>query len=545
MQETLIVNGRVHTMSSLGTLHGAAVALRDGRVVGVGPEEAMRRLLGRSVLRVDAQGGSVMPGFTDSHIHFTAFAQRSQQVDLRGVRGLAEALERVQAQASGLPPGTWVVGGGFDRNLWTGEAPTAAALDQVVPDHPVALGSKDGHQVWVNSLALQRAGLAAGIGDLPGGVVEQDAASRPTGILKERAAERVWQVVQEPDLPVLRQLVLRAQERLHALGVTGVHVPEGPTAFRLLQNLAHAGELALRVTFMLPGQLLPAAVDLGLQDGFGSHVLRVGPVKIFTDGSLGAQTAAMLEPYLGREADGYRGVVTTEPAELQELVAQATQAGLAVAIHAIGDRANRMALDALEPWLFQSRRRGLRHRIEHAQLVDPKDRARFGQLGVVASVQPIHGPHDRELIRRHWGAERAPHAHAWRSLRAAGARLAFGSDAPVESPDPLLGLYAALTRRLPGQEGGPLDEHEARERLTLQEALEGYTTGAAYASGEEGFKGSLEPGKAADLVVLSHDLATLPLEAWGELRVRGTVWNGQLVYQTPDLPVEMDVRVGS
>lgn len=544
MQETLIVNGQVHTMSPLGTLHGAAVALRDGRVVGVGPEEAMRSLLGRSVLRVDAQGGSVVPGFTDSHIHLTAFALRSVQVDLRDVQDLAGALERVQAQAASLPPGTWVVGGGFDRNRWRGEAPTAAALDRVAPQHPVALGSKDGHQVWVNTLALQLAGLVSG-GDVPGGVVELDETGRPTGILKERAAERVWQVVREPDLPTLRQLTLRAQERLHALGVTGVHVPESAQAFRLFQSLAKAGELALRVTFMPPAQALAAAVDLGLQDGFGNHVLRAGPVKIFVDGALGSQTAAMLEPYLGREADGYRGVVTTEPGELGELVAQAVQAGLAVAIHAIGDRANRMALDALEPWLFQSRRRGLRHRIEHAQLVHPQDRPRFGQLGVVASVQPIHGPHDRELVLRHWGAERARYAHAWRSLRAAGARLAFGSDAPVESPDPLLGLYAALTRRLPGEDDIPLEEYEARERLTLLEALEGYTTGAAYASGEERFKGSLEPGKAADLVILSHDLSTLPLDAWGELTVRGTVWNGQLVYQRPDLPVEMDVRVGS
>jgi len=545
LQEILIVNGRVHTMSPLGTLPGAAVALRAGRVVGVGPEEAMRRLLGRSVLRVDAQGGSVLPGFTDAHIHLTAFAQRAHQVDLRGVRHLTEALERVRAQVAELPPGAWVLGGGFDLNGWTGEAPTAAALDQVAPEHPVALGSKDGHQVWVNSLALQQAGFGDGAGDLPGGVVERDAAGRPTGILKERAAERVWAAVQEPEPAVLRELVLRAQERLHALGITGVHVPEGAGAFRLLQSLAQAGELALRVTFMLPVQLLEAAVQLGLQDGFGNDLLRLGPLKIFSDGTLGAQTAAMLEPYVGREADGYRGVVTIEPEELHEVVAQATQAGLAVAIHAIGDRANRMALDALEPWVFQSRRRGLRHRIEHAQLVDPKDRVRFGQLGVVASVQPIHGPYDRELVRRHWGPERAQWAHAWRSLRAAGARLAFGSDAPVESPDPLLGVYAALTRRLPHQADEPLEAHEARERLTLHEALEGYTTGAAYASGEERVKGSLEPGKVADLVILSHDLVRLPLEAWGELHVRGTVWNGRMVHQTPDLPVEMDVRVGS
>ncbi|BAS29141.1 amidohydrolase [Limnochorda pilosa] len=546
MQETLIVNARVHTMSPRGTLRGAAVALRDGRVLGVGDELSVRSLLGRSVLRVDAQGGSVIPGFTDCHIHFTAFAQRTEQVTLEGAGGLAEVLERVRAKAADLAPGEWVVGGGYDRNLWpASDRPTAQALDQAVPDRPVALASKDGHQVWVNTLALERAGFLSGLPDPAGGVVERDEAGRPTGVLKERAADRIWQVVQDPDLPTLRRMAARAQQRLHALGVTGIHVPEGPTAFRLFQEMATSGDLALRVCMMLPADRLQAAADLGIEGGFGSSLLRVGPVKIFADGSLGSQTAALLDPYQGREADGYRGVVVTEADELEDLVARATQAGLAAAIHAIGDRANRMALDALEPWLFHSRRRGLRHRIEHAQLVDPRDRPRFGQLGVIASMQPVHGPQDRTLVTRHWGAERAGHAYAWRSLREAGARLAFGSDAPVESPDPLLGLHAAMTRRLPGEAWEPEEDERSRERLTLQEALEAYTLGAAFASGEEAAKGSIEPGKLADVVILSHDLAQLPLEAWEELHVRGTFWDGRVVYRSQDLPVEMDVRVGS
>lgn len=545
MQETLIVNGRVHTMTAQGTLRGAAVALRDGVVVGVGDEASLRRLLGRSVLRVDAQGGAVLPGFTDCHIHFTAFARRTEQVVLDGVPNLAEALERVREKAATLAPGEWVVGGGYDPNLWPpGDRPTAAVLDQVVPDRPVALGSKDAHQVWVNSLALQQAGFLSGDSDLPGEVVERDATGAPTGILKERAAERLWRVVQDPDLPTLACMAVRAQRRLHEMGITGIHVPEGRAAFRLFQQMAATGDLQLRVSMMLPADQLQAAAELGIEDGFGDRTLRIGPVKIFADGSLGSQTAALLDPYLGREDDGYRGVVVTEPHELDELVAEATQSGLAVAIHAIGDRANRMALDALEPWLFQSRRRGLRHRIEHAQLVDPRDRARFGQLGLIASMQPIHAPRDRELVCRHWGGERARHAYAWRSLKGSGARLAFGSDAPVESPDPLLGVYAAVTRRLPDGADRPPLEEERHERLTLHEALEAYTLGAAFASGEEGWKGSIEPGKLGDLVILSHDLMEMPDE-WTGVRVRGTLWNGRLVHRAPELPVELDVRVGS
>ncbi|MGH8310946.1 MAG: amidohydrolase, partial [Steroidobacteraceae bacterium] len=328
------------------------------------------------------------------------------------------------------------------------------------------------------------------------------------------------------------QAVRAASAEFHRLGLTGVHAftgasDEGAVQFDTLQRLRDRGELAIRVTATVPDRLLESATQAGLRTGAGDAMLRVGALKIFADGTLGSQTASMLEPFDGQP--GNLGIRVRTPDEIDDLVRRANDAGLWCAIHAIGDRANRDVLDIFDRHLDASRRAGARHRIEHVQLLHPEDAPRFARLGVTASMQPIHATADRDIAERYWGA-RARWSYAWQSLTQYGTRLAFGSDAPVETPDPWRGIYAAVTRKREGEPGGR--SWYPDECLTLEQAFRAYTAGAAYAAGTEAWQGTLEEGKVADFIVLDRDPYAGSPEDLLQVRVLATIVDGWVRHAT-------------
>ncbi len=534
--DILIIGGTVHTMDPICP-RASAVAIRDGRILAVGGEE-LRQLAGRETRVVDLDGHCVLPGLTDSHIHLMWFALGLRQVDLTGVRSLEEVVDRVAERARTTPAGEWVLGRGWDQELWPDPRfPTAADLDQAAPHHPVALTAKSGHALVANTLALMQAGVTAETPDPEGGRIVRDPSGQPTGLLLEEAMELVRAAIPQPDAETVAGTLPAAFERAWRVGLTGVHDMDDLTAFEALQRLRAREELGLRVVKYLPADALDHALALHIRAGFGDDWLRIGGIKVFADGALGPRTAAMLAPYEG-EPDNL-GILTIEREALEELARRAADGGLPLAVHAIGDRANRMVLDvfavlgagpvsACGRADTRSAPTGLRHRIEHVQLLHPDDLGRLARLGVVASMQPIHATQDAVMADRYWG-ERAATAYAWRSLLDAGTVLAFGSDCPVEDLNPFLGIHAAVTRTRPDGYAGPQGWHP-EQRITVQEAVRAYTRGAACAVGLEQWLGSLSPGKWADLVVLDRDIFTCDPPAIAETEVKGTMVGGRWVW---------------
>lgn len=501
-----------------------AFVVEDERFVAAGPAHAMEELLGFEDRVVDLGGHTVVPGLIDAHVHFSWFSFGLIDINLDGVATLDEALGLVRDRVARTPGGGWVRGHGFNANLWE-RWPTCRDLDMVAPLHRVIISSKDAHSLWVNSLVLRDAGISAATPTPRGGQILRDERGEPTGIFQESAQDLFSAVVPERSEEEYLQAMRLGLRYANRMGITGLHCVDGVDSFRALQTLQARGELTVRFLKSIPEHAIDHAIGAGLRTGFGNEWLRVGGIKIFTDGSLGSQTAYMLDGYEDRP--DYTGVATHTPESVAEVIGKAVRGNFSVLVHAIGDAANRMVLDALEDVYEESRRRGLRHRIEHAQLLDEEDIERFGELGVIASVQPSHAPSDRYIADKFWG-ERARRAYAFRSLLRSGARLAMGSDVPVEPLDPLAGIHAAVWRKR-------LDEPDSEswypeERLTVNEALHGFTMGAAYASGEEAIKGSISSGKLADFVVLTHDISTGAEEALREARPRATVVGGRLVY---------------
>jgi predicted amidohydrolase YtcJ len=509
-----------------------AVAIAGNRILAVGEDADLRGFLRPGGQAVDVRGRAIIPGLIDAHVHFGSYsiATYQDQVDLDNVPTKAEAVARVAEAARQMSPGRWILGGGWNKNIWPGLAfPSAADLDAAIPRHPVALEDKSRHATWVNSRALELAGITAETEDPPGGQILRDESGQPTGILLETAAGLVDEIIPEPNVETMAEALRQGMAEAHRLGLTGFHDPGHRTVLAALQVLRTRGEFALRALVHIPGDDLESAAELGLRSGFGDEYLRIGGVKIFADGALGPHSAHMLSPYEGTTSEF--GVPTHTAAELYDLVRRARQAGLSVAVHAIGDAANRVVLDAIEHAQSpgSSTPPALPNRIEHVQLLHPEDVPRLARLDIVASMQPIHATSDMEMAERHWG-RRCDLAYAWRSVLDSGARLAFGSDCAVETLDPLAGIHAAATRRRADGSPGPEGWIPA-QRLTVVEAVHAYTLGAAYASGEAHLKGALAPGKVADLVVLSHDIFAIhPMEIL-EARIEMTVFDGQIVYR--------------
>lgn len=523
----ILINGNIHTMDR-SRPRASALAIAGEQVLAVGRDADLLQLQAQGDRVIDLHGRTVTPGLIDAHLHFLSYGLSLQEIDLVGTQSLEAALERVAARAQTTPAGQWLSGRGWDQMLWPAPTfPRRRDLDAVTRDHPIFLRRKCGHAGWANSLALELAGISRDTPDPEGGAIERDPATgQPTGILLERAMELVMRHLAAPSPEAAVDAVRTALRRANSLGITGVHNMEGSDALRAFQTLRRRGELTLRVLQQIPEADLDAAIQLGVQTGYGDAWIRFGAVKIFSDGSLGARSALMVEPYEG-EPHNY-GIAVATAEHLKRQVSRAAQAGLAVHIHAIGDQANRNVLDAIEA----TRRNGiglhLRHRIEHAQILQPADVPRFAELGVIASMQPIHCTQDITLADRHWG-KRSRLAYAWSSLLASGAVLAFGSDAPVETPDAMQGIYAAVTRRR--ADGYPSPEGwYPEECVSVQDALYAYTVGAAYAGGEEAIKGTLATGMLADLAVWSQDIFAVAPEDILSTQAVATIVGGVIVH---------------
>jgi predicted amidohydrolase YtcJ len=466
---------------------------------------------------VDLGGRCVLPGFTDSHTHFATWALARSELRLEDTRSLDEALARVRDALGSVRSGGWLRGRGWRSGDWSPSTePTRQALDAVTGDVPTALLARDSHSLWLNSAALAR-----GDGDLrvPGGVVEVDARGEPTGVVREEAAwhfrDTAIEIADDEYIDAMREGVRVANAR----GVTAVHDKDGWLgALRFWQRLEADGGLSVRVWQSVPHHQLPQLAELGLRSGFGGGLLRLGYLKAFMDGTLGSQTARML--------DG-SGVEITSRDELADIVRRGADAGFPVAVHAIGDRANRDALDAFEETRSQWQPLGLRHRIEHAQILAPDDVGRFAELGVAASVQFSHAPSDRDLAERFWAGE-THRAYAWRSLWDAGAVVANGSDAPIEELDPWAGVVAGVLRTL--------DDRPAwhpEQAVTAEEALLATTVNPAWLAREERRRGKLLPGYLADLIVLDRDPLAVPPDELPAVRVVATMLGGKWVSNPP------------
>lgn len=533
-----------------------AVAIRAGRIWAVGSDAEILRLAGPSTRIINLRGRRVLPGLTDAHFHFQAWALGRRQLRLAGLSSRQAVQDALRTRAAETPPGQWIIGQGWNESDW----PEPRLLDRhdldaAAPHHPVFLARSDLHLATVNTAALRLAGIVAGLPDPAAGVIDRDGAGQPTGILRDHAMDLIDAVMPQPDAAQIDAALRDAIGEAHRLGLTGVHdfrsgdAAESQEAFHAWQRLHAAGELKLRVWMMIGGQLLDQAIALGLRSGFGDDRLRIGGVKYFADGSLGARTAWMLEPY----ADGGVGLPVTPMAELASAIERGAAAGLPVAIHAIGDRAVRELLDVfsevlprvarsetghsatsidnsqltIDNWQLTIDSSRIPHRIEHVQHSHPEDLRRLGSLGLVASVQPIHQVDDMALVERAVGA-RGRWSYAWRTLLESGAVLALGSDCPVASPNPFWGIHAAVTRQR--RDGAPAGGWHPEERLTLAEAIAGYTLGPAYASGQLAHQGSIAPGKLADLVALDRDIFAVPPAEIADIRPVMTIFNGEVVY---------------
>lgn len=501
--------------------------LTDGeRVVALGDPEDLRRQAGSSVVEVDLAGGVAIPGLVDAHLHTAHCAAELTSVDLRATRSLTEAVQRVATFAAALSEDAWVTGGNWNHNRWDRPVqPDRHSLDRVTGGRPAALPSIDGHTTWANTAALDLVGIDARTPDPAGGEIVRDPGGNPTGILRERAAHPVRALAEAAGTTDLPGALARVQQRLLAVGLVGVHCFDDGACERAWRTLRDRGEMAVRVHKSIPVTDLAAAVAAGRRTGDGDHWLSTGAVKLFADGALGSHSCQLSTPFPG----GGHGIEVTSAAELAELADTAARAGIAVATHAIGDLANTVVLDAYQALADRWPDSRLRHRIEHTQHLQPADVARLARLGVVASMQPTHCTSDHALAGELLGG-RGLANYAWRSVLDAGGRLALGSDAPVELPDPMHGIHAAVTRR--DADGCPPEGFEPAERITVTEAIDGFTTGPAYASGQERITGRLAPGMLADLTVLAEDPTRVAAQDLRDLPVTATVVGGEVRHRS-------------
>lgn len=523
----VIVNARIWTGDARRPW-ADAIAVEGDRIKAVGSgAEVMKLAAGARV--IDAHGAMVVPGFTDTHVHFIDGGFRLASVQLRDARTPAEFTARIKAFAATVPAGTWILGGDWDHQNWGGALPTRAWLDSITPDHPVFVTRLDGHMSVANSRALRLAGVTRATADVAGGEIVRGADGEPTGVLKDNAADLVFAVIPPPSAAMNDRALEAAMTYVAAQGVTAVHNMGSWDDLETFARAHAAGRLRTRIYAAVPlASWERLAAYVRAHGGTGDAWFHYGALKGFVDGSLGSHTAAMLEPFT--DAPGDRGLYVTSNEDRYAWIRGADAAGLQVMVHAIGDRAIREQLDLFARVAHENGPRDRRFRIEHAQHIAPADVARFGALGVIASMQPYHAIDDGRWADRVIGPERAKGTYAFRSLLDAGARVAFGSDWFVAPPTPLEGIYAAVTRRTLDGAHDP-DGWVPGERITVEQALRAYTAGGAYAGFDEGQRGVLKAGMLADLVMLDRDLTRIPAPEIRDARVLLTMVGGRVVYE--------------
>ena len=528
--DLIVTNARIYTADDARP-RVEALAVRGGRIAFIGSAREAEALRGPATRVVDAGGETVIPGMVDAHAHFAGLAETLRSVDLTGTRSQAEAVARVVARAKTLPPGTWIQGRGWDQNAWGDTRfPTHDPLSAAVPGHPVYLTRVDGHAAWVNAAAMQRAGLTRAARDPDGGRILRDAAGAPTGVLIDRAQGLVTRVIPEPTRAETRQGLTDAMAVMHRWGLTGMHDAGASRALiELYDEMAGAGALPLRLYVMIGDDSAALAHYFAKGPVAGAHDghLWVRAVKLYADGAMGSRGAALLEPY--SDDPNNLGLLLSAPAHIRDVAARGLAAGFQVNTHAIGDRGNRVVLDAYEQALAARPTANHRFRVEHAQVLHSDDLPRFAQLGVIPSMQASHQTSDMYWVGKRLGPTRTLGAYAWRSLLESGVVIPNGSDFPVEAVNPLISFHAAIARQdaRDWPAGGWLPE----QRMTREEALKSMTLWPAYAGFQEGELGSLSVGKRADFVILDRDIMRVPAELVLGTRVRSTWLGGREVYR--------------
>lgn len=526
----LLYNANIHTLDSKYP-SASAILIAGGRIIAVGDRDKLESLAHGKLEKQDMKGKTILPGLTDAHIHLQFYSLGLAKVDCE-TKTKEECLNRVAERARNSKHGEWVLGHGWNQNEWSvgGEWPTASELDAIAPNNPVYLTAKSLHAAWANTAALNLANITAESPNPKDGAIQRDAKGQATGILLETAMGLVGGVVPEPTINDIEQAIQKAQPILWKMGITGVHDFDRRDSFMALQSLRASSKLKLRVNKNIPVESVEQANALGLRTGFGDEWLWIGSVKAFMDGALGPHTAAMFQPYENEPEN--KGILNMDGEELFEHCRKAADVGLSMTVHAIGDRANHEVLNAYEQLRKYETEKGLphlRHRIEHVQIIHPDDAPRLAKLNVIASMQPIHATSDMFAADRFWG-ERSKFSYAWRTQLNHGAPIAFGSDAPVESPNPFWGLHAAVTRQR--ADGSPSAEGwYPEQKLTLAEALSAYTLGSAYAANAEDRLGKLAENYLADLIVLDEDPFKIDPENLLFLNAAATMINGEWVLQ--------------
>lgn len=558
--DLLLVNGKIFTADEANTIV-EAVAVSGNRIVATGTTRDLRTRFPTPARTIDLNGKLVTPGFNDAHLHFLGGGLSLLRVDLAGVPTLDEALRRVAARAKELPAGAWIEGRGWDHTLWGGKFPTRRDLDRVAPANPVILVRIDGHVSWTNTLALGKANVTRATQNPEGGEIEHDAAGEPTGILKETAAGLVARIVPEPSRAEQMRAIERALQEARSYGITSIQDNSGYETTKLYRDLLRADKLTVRVAEWqnfedTVDELKRQRAEFATFKDDPSR-MRLTALKGYVDGTLGSRTAAMLAPFHDDAQNS--GIPRRSAEELTRMVVERHLEGLQITLHAIGDRANRMALDAFAegnrahhkrefgrtnaPDASDARRLSAsyvpgpasapflppRHRIEHAQVIAPADFARFRDLGVIASMQPSHAISDKRWAGDRLGEYRTLGAYAWHTMRAHGVRTPFGTDFPVEPINPYLGLFAAVTRQ--SADLDPQGGWQPQERVSIMDAIRCYTAEGAYASFEEKDKGQIKPGMLADLVVHSRDLLTVAPADILKTEAVMTIFDGRIVFE--------------
>ncbi|MCX7753014.1 MAG: amidohydrolase [Blastocatellia bacterium] len=528
--ELVLLGGRVWTGDPQQP-HAEAVAIGRGRILAVGSAEAVRAWIGSRTHVLDVRGRLVLPGFIDNHTHFVNGGFQLLSVDLRDARDPQEFARRIAERAKALPPGRWITGGNWDHELWPGAPlPRKEWIDPHTPNTPVFVTRLDGHMGLANSLALRRAGITRETPDPPGGTIVRDPQTgEPTGILKDAAMELVYRVIPEPSDSEYDEALRAALREAARVGVTSIQDITEWAHWPVYRRARQRGELTVRVYARTPIPEWERQREVIAREGPGDEWLRFGGFKGFVDGSLGSTTALFFEPYTDApQTSGLLHGQMFPEGIMKQRIAAADRAGFQCSIHAIGDKANALLLDIFEEVIRENGPRDRRFRIEHAQHLRPQDIPRMARLGVIASMQPYHAIDDGRWAEKRIGRERCKTTYAFRSLLDAGVRVTFGSDWPVAPLNPLLGIYAAVTRKT--LDGKNPNGWFPEQKITVEEAVRAYTVWGAYAEFAETVKGSIEVGKFADVVVLSRDIFTIPPDEIAQVEVLYTIAGGKIVY---------------
>jgi predicted amidohydrolase YtcJ len=534
MEAVLFRNGRVLTIDA-SRPRAEAVFIRAGRIYAVGSNDELDAFRAVADRVIDLDGATLLPGLIDAHTHFLMGSQTLDRIRLAGVTTLEAMQALVAEKAATTPPGEWIIGRGWDETKRTDRValPTKQDLDAVAPAHPVYLGRTDGHVGWANSRALALAGIDRERADPYGGRIVRDERGEPTGILQETAKKLVEDILPQPDHASRTTALRRGLAEAARYGITGIHDNASAEDIVLYQEFRERGELSLRVNTLVRGWEVPQPflepmIAIGARTGFGDDWIKLGALKISLDGTLGSRTAAMLSPY-SDDMDN-TGVFRISQAELDPIVERAHRHHIQVALHAIGDAACKMALDAIERATLVHHWPDHRHRIEHEQVISAFDMQRFPQLGVIASLQPCHAITDLLWVESRVGPERIGTSYAWQSFLKIGTHICIGTDWPVETLDPRVGLYEALTRR--DLNGDPPGGRWPEEALTIEQALKGYTLDSAWAEFAEERKGSIVPGKFADFAILAQDPTSVDPNDLLHLDFLATIVDGRTVYDS-------------